>query len=137
LAFGHEVLWATDAGRRIHRQHLTHNQPVHQHADRCQMQLHGGGTSHFRELLDVSCNDEWSDLRQRDAVPFAPAAEACYSPPVGDPRPRIADVSGEELDEPPLGPLSRLPDQRRYWGSRKEVFRGPMSAWLQNVEMPV
>ncbi len=61
-----------------------------------------------RELLDVSGEEERLELAERETAELTPGEEAAYGRAVGLPGMRVADLGGEELDEPPAGPLAGL-----------------------------
>jgi hypothetical protein len=64
------------------------------------------------EFFDIAGNDDRRDPFQRDAAVATPPAEPGDRAGVGPPGVPVPDFGGEELDEPPACPLTRLGDQR-------------------------
>ena len=77
------------------------------------MQLDRGITKRCGALLNISCNDERCDLLERDATPFAPLTESTDGVRVDLACAGIANVSCKEFEEPSLGILSGISNQRR------------------------
>ena len=74
------------------------------------MLLDRGGGQLAGELLDVGGDEEGLELSEREASPLAPAEEAAGRLDVGLPGVGVADLGGEELDEPSTRPLAGLVD---------------------------
>jgi hypothetical protein len=77
------------------------------------MQLDRGITERCGELFNVSRDDERCDLFERDAVSFAPLTESTDGVGVDLAGTGIANVSCKEFEEPSLGVLPCISNQRR------------------------
>jgi hypothetical protein len=91
---------------------LADDEVVEEHAQRRQVLLDGGDGERRRDLLDVGGEEERLELVKREPPDLAPGEEAAYGRTVGPAGVGVADLGGEELDEPPPCPLAGLLDDR-------------------------
>jgi hypothetical protein len=106
--------------RRIRRHDLAGHQPVEQHTDAGQMLLHRRRGAFTAQLLDIGGDIHRLHVAQLlDAAIFAPAQEGPSFARVGFTCVRIADIDGEEFEEPAHGGLACSFDK---YGERRPVF---------------
>jgi hypothetical protein len=127
-----------DRVRRIRRHYLPGNQPVTEHSNASQVLLDRGSRQPALQLLDVGCHVHGQHFgKAGDALPLVPAQEGPRSPPVSGPRVRVADVDGEELDEPPRGsrPCPGRP-RRSFTNTRTEYSMGRIGPTRSSCSAP-
>jgi hypothetical protein len=83
---------------------MADDEPIEKHADAGEVKFHGGCCEPVLQALNVCRDVHRLDIAQLpEALALAPVGEVRRGPGVGAPSIGIADVGGEELDEPPGG----------------------------------
>ena len=115
LAFFDDMLGPAHRGGRVLLDHLADDQPIEQHADRGQVLLDGRRLIAARQDLDIGRDVVGADRAElADVVLVEPGEEAAHGDGIGRARVRVADVGGEEVDEPQRGALAGGGDHRRH-----------------------
>ena len=127
LALAHHMRRAAHRGRRINRHDLAVDQPVKQVADGGEPELGGRRLVRLGLLLDPGGDVQRPHVAERgDASGLAPVEKVLHGRQVGAPGMTVADVGGEEFQEPLAGIAIGRGDDRRQCargGSERDQIR--------------
>lgn len=90
--------WAADGSGGIHRDHMTDDEIVEEHPNRCQMLLDARRAVRLSQRLDVCGDNRGREPLQGNLSLLAPRREAFDSDTVRLAGVSVPDVRGEELD---------------------------------------
>src|SRR4029434_4367078 len=98
------VLRPADGTRWIHFDHLTDDEPIEKHFNRCQVLLHSGSGACRLKLLYVCRDNDRAHLREFvKSASFTPNKELADGLGVRCSSIFVSDVGGEEFYEAPAG----------------------------------
>jgi hypothetical protein len=92
---------------------LARDQPVEEGADGGEVLLDRGVGQALLEPLDIAGDVDRLDVLERQAVVLAPAKELGDGLGIGGPGVLVADVGGEEFEEPPGVVVAEVGDEGR------------------------
>ncbi len=94
---------------------LADDQPVEQHADRREVLLHRRLGGRRLQRLYIGGDVHGLDVGElADAVLLDPGEERAHGPVIGHARVLVADVGGEEFQEPARGVIAGIGDHGRH-----------------------
>ena len=115
LAALDDMLGPAHGVRRVDGEDLADDQPVEQHADRGEVLLDGRLGGRGLQRLDIGGDVDRLDVDELDdAVLLEPGEEMAGGPVIGHPGVLVADVGGEEFEEPARRMIAGIGDRRRH-----------------------
>jgi hypothetical protein len=118
----HDVTRAAHGGRGVHRDDLSDDEVIEQHADGGEVLLYGRLGEALAEFFNVSSHDDRFEPFERETFPFAPGAELSNGASVCGASIPVANIGGEELDEAMRSVVAGGGDESRQ-GVGTEQFR--------------
>lgn len=136
------MLGAADRAGWVHRQNLTSDKPIEEHADRCEVLLDGRRRVETAKLFDVRRHNYRFERVERESALLGPVQEHADVVRVRQARVLVADSRHEELDEATRRSVAGVGDDARQpveaeSGDLSLRYRGKLIVRMPRSQIPV